>query len=102
MLLNGLFQSNLYIPLTEKEVEHGYIDIFLQRNPLIPDVKYEWVWEIKYLPVKSWRVTSKTRDAARAQLTKYRNAREFAGRSDMRFASIIFIGKDKFEIEEMK
>ncbi|GAP72281.1 AAA ATPase [Candidatus Symbiothrix dinenymphae] len=101
MLLNGLFQSNLYIPLTEKEVEHGYIDIFLQRNPLIPDVKYEWVWEIKYLPVKSWRVTNKTRDAARAQLTKYRNAHEFAGRSDVRFASIIFIGKDKFEIEEL-
>jgi hypothetical protein len=106
MLLNGLFQSKLYVPRTEKEVENGYIDIFLQRSPLLPDIKYEWVWEIKYLKkddaVGSRHATTlqTTRDEAREQLEKYRNSREFVGRSDVRFASIIFIGKDKFEIEE--
>ncbi|GHT22750.1 hypothetical protein AGMMS4957_13350 [Bacteroidia bacterium] len=99
MLLNGLFQSKLYVPRTEKEVEGGYIDIFLQRNPAVPDTKYEWVWEIKYLKKDNEKDFQSTRDAARAQLDKYRNAHEFAERTDVRFASIIFIGKDKFEIE---
>ncbi len=100
MLLNGLFQSKLYVPLTEKEVENGYIDIFLQRSPLLPDIKYEWVWELKYLKKGDRKALHSARHDARAQLEKYRNSREFAGRADMRFASIIFIGKDKFEIEE--
>ncbi|GHT48589.1 hypothetical protein AGMMS49982_00130 [Bacteroidia bacterium] len=98
MLLNGLFQSKLYVPLTEKEVENGYIDIFLQRSPRLPDIKYEWVWELKYLKKGDRKALHSARNDARAQLEKYRNSREFAGRADMRFASIIFIGKDKFEI----
>ncbi|MDR3342058.1 MAG: ATP-binding protein, partial [Treponema sp.] len=49
MLLNGLFQSNLYEPVTEREIDQGYLDMYLQRNPRLPDVKYEWVWELKYL-----------------------------------------------------
>ncbi|GHT48595.1 hypothetical protein AGMMS49982_00150 [Bacteroidia bacterium] len=100
MLLNGLFQSKLYVPLTEKEVENGYIDIFLQRSPRLPDIKYEWVWELKYLKKGDRKALHSARNDARAQLEKYRKSREFAGRADMRFASIIFIGKDKFEIEE--
>ncbi|GHT54108.1 hypothetical protein AGMMS49982_18260 [Bacteroidia bacterium] len=100
MLLNGLFQSKLYVPLTEKEVENGYIDIFLQRSPRLPDIKYEWVWELKYLKKGDRKALHSARNDARAQLEKYRKSHEFAGRADMRFASIIFIGKDKFEIEE--
>ncbi|GHT19425.1 hypothetical protein AGMMS4957_03650 [Bacteroidia bacterium] len=100
MLLNGLFQSKLYVPRTEKEVENGYIDIFLQRSPLLPDIKYEWVWELKYLKKGDRKALQSARNDARTQLDKYRNAREFAERTDVRFASIIFIGKDKFEAEE--
>ncbi len=102
MLLNGLFQSNLYVPRTEKEVEGGYIDIFLQRSPRLPDIKYEWVLEIKYLKKDNEKDLQSIRDAARAQLEKYRNSREFVERTDVRFASVIFIGKDKFEIDEDK
>ncbi|GAP72122.1 hypothetical protein SAMD00024442_25_7 [Candidatus Symbiothrix dinenymphae] len=102
MLLNGLFQSKLYVPLTEKEVENGYIDIFLQRSPRLPNIKYEWVWELKYLKKGDRKALHSARNDARAQLEKYRNSHEFAERTDVRFASIIFIGKDKFEIEEDK
>ncbi|GHT44490.1 hypothetical protein AGMMS49965_20250 [Bacteroidia bacterium] len=100
MLLNGLFQSKLYVPRTEKEVENGYIDIFLQRSPLLPDIKYEWVWELKYLKKGDRKALQSARNDARAQLDKYRKSREFAERADVRFASVIFIGKDKFEAEE--
>jgi hypothetical protein len=100
MLLNGFFQSNLYVPLTETEVENGYVDIYLQRSPRLPDIPCEWVLEIKYIK-KSQAKTAKTaREEARLQLEKYRCSQRFAGRDDLRFASLLFIGKDKYEIEE--
>jgi hypothetical protein len=102
MLLNGLFQSLLYVPLTEREVEGGYMDIYLQRSPLLPDVKYEWVWEIKYLKKndETPEALQAKRDEANVQLQKYRRSQLFAERNDLKFASIIFIGKDRYEINE--
>jgi hypothetical protein len=41
------------------------------------------------------------REEARNQLNKYKQAQCFAGRADLRFLSVIFIGKDRFEIEEL-
>jgi hypothetical protein len=100
MLLNGLFRSRLYIPSSEKEVEHGYIDIFLQRSPLVPDVPYEWVWELKYL--KQVELTeervSAALEAARVQLARYRASALFAGRNDVKFAALLFMGKDRYQI----
>jgi hypothetical protein len=106
MLLNGLFQSKLYLTISELEVTKGYIDIYLQRSHLLPDIPYEWVWEIKY--VKKGDVSGKNKsvlktkqEGARTQLKKYRDSHWFAGRTDMRYLSLIFIGKDKYEIEEV-
>jgi hypothetical protein len=106
MLLNGLFQSNIYLPITEMEVEGGYIDIYLQRSYLLPDIPYEWVWEIKYVKKedaksKKSAVLKEKREEVRTQLQSYRSSALFAGRSDVRFLSVIFIGKDKYEIEEV-
>jgi hypothetical protein len=103
MLLNGLFQSLLYVPLTEREVEGGYMDIYLQRSPLLPDVKYEWVWEIKYLKKndETPEALQAKRDEANVQLQKYCRSQLFAERNDLKFASIIFIGKDRYEINEL-
>jgi hypothetical protein len=101
MLLNGLFQSNLYITITELEVSHGYTDIYLQRNCKRPDIPYEWVWEIKYLKKEDTDKLDKKRDETRIQLRKYRNSHLFADRTDVRYLSLIFIGKDRYEMEEI-
>jgi hypothetical protein len=100
MLLGGLFRSRLYVPDSEREVEHGYIDIFLQRSPLVPDVAYEWVWELKYLKKEdaTEAKVSATLDAARDQLAKYRRSALFAGRDDVKFAALLFIGKEQYQI----
>jgi hypothetical protein len=103
ILLNNLFQSNLYVTITELEVSQGYTDIYMQRSHLLPDIPYEWVWEIKYIGKKDAAdsvLKAKHREA-RVQLEKYRNSPMFAGRSDIRYLSVIFIGKDKYEIEEI-
>jgi hypothetical protein len=41
------------------------------------------------------------REEARAQLEKYRDSYLFAGRTDVRYLSVVFIGKDRYEIEEL-
>jgi hypothetical protein len=88
------------------EVTQGYTDIYLQRSHLLPDIPYEWVWEIKY--VKKGDVAGKKKDVlktkqekARTQLKKYRDSHQFAGRTDVRYLSLIFIGKDKYVMEEL-
>ncbi|MDR1024028.1 MAG: ATP-binding protein [Prevotellaceae bacterium] len=104
LLLNGLFQSKIYVTITELEVSHGYADIYMQRSHLQPDVRYEWVWEIKYIKKKeaaNEKLLKEKRDEARAQLKKYRTSPLFADRTDVRYLSLIFVGKDSYEMEEV-
>ncbi|MDR1222870.1 MAG: PD-(D/E)XK nuclease domain-containing protein, partial [Tannerella sp.] len=104
IILNGLFQSNLYVTVSELEVSSGYADIYMHRNPAIPDIPYEWVWEIKYVKKKdaSRSLLKAKREEARIQLKKYRDSYRFAGRTDVRYLSLIFIGKDRYEMEEIE
>jgi hypothetical protein len=70
----------------------------------LPDIPYEWVWEIKYLKKEDAgkrNVLKEKQEEARAQLKKYRDSSLFAGRTDVRFLSVIFIGKDRYEMEEL-
>jgi hypothetical protein len=104
ILLSGLCQSKLYVPITEMEVTKGYTDIWLKRSHLFPEIPCEWVWELKY--VKKEEATNEAflqekRDEARAQLEKYRDSHLFAGRTDVRYLSIIFIGKSEYECSEL-
>jgi hypothetical protein len=104
MLLSGLFRSRLYVPDSEREVEHGYIDIFLQRSPLLPEVPYEWVWELKYLKKDdaTEAQVATTLEAARMQLEKYRQSALFAGRDDVKFAALLFVGKGQYQLVPLK
>ncbi|MDR1024025.1 MAG: ATP-binding protein [Prevotellaceae bacterium] len=104
ILLNGLFQSKIYITITELEVSQGYVDIYMQRSHLLPDILCEWVWEIKYVKKEdadSEKALKEKRDEARAQLKKYRTTPLFADRTDVRYLSLIFVGKDSYEMEEV-
>jgi hypothetical protein len=103
MILNGLFQSNTYLTISELEVSQGYTDIYMRRSHLLPEIPYEWVWEIKYLKKKdaTESVLKEKREQARVQLKKYRDSSMFAGRTDVRYLSLIFIGKDTYEMEEI-
>ena len=98
MLLNGLFQSRLYVPVSEMEVEHGYIDIWLERSPLLPEIPFEWVWEVKYLKKEDEAQLAAGKAAALAQLEKYRRSDRFRSRTDVKYAALLFTGKDRYEI----
>jgi hypothetical protein len=100
MLLSGLFQSNIYIPVSEREVDGGYIDIYLKRNPSLPDIRYEWLWEIKYVKESDIQTLDAVRSEACKQAKRYLNSKEMSGRNDLKAAVIFFIGKEKYEIIE--
>jgi hypothetical protein len=82
------------------ETNNGYIDIYLRRSPLLPDIKYEWLFEIKY--VKATDATDKSlatlRRNARKQLNSYSGSYQIKDSKDVKKAVILFIGKNKYEL----
>jgi hypothetical protein len=96
LLLSYLFQSKIYIPMSEYETGSGYTDIFLQRNPQLPQIKFEWVLEIKYLKTGDAKNLPQAQKIASEQLHRYIHAHRLEGRSDLKTAIVVFIGKNKF------
>jgi hypothetical protein len=103
LMLAYLFMSNIYIPMSEYETVPGRTDIFLQRNPLQPDIRYEWILEIKYCKTsaKNSEIADKRKEGME-QLTQYFHSHRMKDRPNLKTALIVFIGKNKFEITEQK
>jgi len=104
ILLTILFQGKYYLPLSELENSEGYTDIYLRRGNCYPQIKYEWIWEIKYVKTSFWKRPSEIRKKQKAsiiQLQKYKNSNLFKGRTDVRYLSIVFVGKKNCLIEEV-
>jgi len=108
MLMVCLFQSRVYIPVSETETDSGYIDIYLRRSPLVPDVRYEWIFELKYLKAGEKAIATHRRKAL-DQLHNYSSSAMIKDRTspcplqrgnDLKKAVILFIGKNKFDFFE--
>jgi len=100
MLLSYLFMSEIYVAMSEYETGMGYTDVFLQRHPQLPQVKYEWVLEFKYLKTDEEHHLPKAQKEAADQLQRYINAYRLQGRPDLKTAIVVFIGKNKYVITE--
>jgi len=97
MMLSSLFTSRLYLPVSEDETTEGYTDIYLQKHPAIPDIKFEYVFEIKYAKTGATEAEIKAKfDEAEIQIEKYRKDPRFANRSDVKFSAIVFKGKGEY------
>jgi hypothetical protein len=98
-MLAYLFMSNIYIPMSEYEAVPGRADIFLQRNPLLPEIRYEWVFEIKYCKTSAKkREIADKREEGLKQLKQYLNSFRIKNRPNLKGVLLIFTGKNKFEI----
>jgi len=101
MLLSTLFTSRFYLPVSESENINGYTDIYLQKSLSVQNLKFEYVFEIKYLKSGA---SKKEKDAklteALEQLDKYKKDVRFANRSDIKFVAIVFEGKGDYEAKE--
>jgi hypothetical protein len=100
--MSGFLLNNTLTLASEREIENGYIDIFLQQDTSVTDVKYQWVWELKYLKTNDKNKLTDVKNQATKQLQKYKQAEQFKNKTDVKFAAIIFIGKDSYEIVEVE
>jgi hypothetical protein len=102
LLLAYLFMDKTYIAMSEYETVPGRTDIFLQRNPLSPNARYEWILELKYCQASATKtkIDAKRKEALE-QIDEYINAYRIKDRPGLKAAVIVFIGKDKFEITEV-
>ena len=97
MMLASLFMSRLYLPVSESENINGYTDIYLPRHYAIPDIKYEYVLEVKYAKTDASEIEVKTLlSQAEEQIEKYKKDPRFADREDIKFATIVFKGKGEY------
>jgi hypothetical protein len=102
ILLAYLFMSRIYVPTSEYETVPGSADIYLQRSPLLPQVKYEWLLELKYCKTSApaSEIAAK-REEGLEQINRYARSHRMKDRTDLKAALIVFIGKDKFKITEI-
>jgi hypothetical protein len=97
MMLSTLFISRLYLPVSEDENINGYTDIYLLKHPAIKDIKYEYVFEIKYAKTDATDAEISAKFAeAEAQIEKYKKDVRFAGRDDLKFLAVVFKGKGDY------
>jgi hypothetical protein len=104
IMLTILFQSKYFLPISEMENSEGYTDIYLKRGNLYPQLKYEWVWEIKYVKTSFWKRAAeikKKQKKSMQQLQRYKDSNLFKDRTDVRYLSIVFVGKKNCIIEEL-
>ncbi|GBU25799.1 hypothetical protein R83H12_02457 [Fibrobacteria bacterium R8-3-H12] len=82
----------------EDENINGYTDIYLQKHPAIPDIKFEYVFEVKYAKTGATKADIKAKfDEAEMQIEKYKKDSRFAGREDLKFVALVFKGKGEYE-----
>ena len=96
ILFSYLVTSNLYRPVSEPEVENGYIDIYLERDIRMPEVKYEWIIELKYLRKSEKDKLPEVKEEGLAQLKEYAASRRFMNEDNIKQVLIVFIGKDEY------
>jgi hypothetical protein len=100
LLLAYLFLSKVYVPMSEYEAVPGRADIFLQRNPNLPQVRYEWIFELKYCKTGATdrEIAAKCKEGL-AQLKQYAQSHRLGERPDLKAALLVFTGKNQYLIE---
>jgi hypothetical protein len=99
ILLSYLKLTNVYQFISEREVENGYTDIFLEKGREVPQVEYEWLLELKYIKESDRNQLEQIRQEAVTQLQKYMASREMAGRPNRKAAALLFVEKGEIVLE---
>ena len=105
LLLSILYQTNLYLPISELENSQGYSDIYLQRRDyLYPGIKIDWILELKYVKqtdAENESLISAKKNKAIEQLQRYKSSNLFKDRTDVRYLAVVFVGKKSYWVEEV-
>jgi hypothetical protein len=98
VLLTYLRLTPLYLFVSERELENGYVDILLEKGNAATRV--EWLLELKYIKKENRNQLEEVRKKAFEQLQKYMKSREMmARRSNLKAVALIFIGKSEIVVD---
>jgi hypothetical protein len=112
LLMTYLSLTNTYKVISEREVRKedskgkrkgtGYVDLLLERNELIPNIKVEWLLELKVIKKEDWQKKGQSyfeeiRQKAVQQLREY----QVDGKPQLQKAVLIFIGTDQVIVEKL-
>jgi len=105
ILLTYLSMLDLYIPISEIEMNFGYADIILMVDPKNPDVPYSYITELKYIKKDdaTERVIQAKIDQATAQVKTYYNDKKITRlmkNTKIKTAVFVFIGGEEVRIVE--
>jgi hypothetical protein len=106
ILLCYLDLTDIYRIASEREiVGRGYTDILLQKRRINdvygPEVKVEWVLELKYIKKEDRNQLEQVRREAIHQLKRYTTSGDLAEKPCLKAAVLLFIGKDEIVVEEV-
>lgn len=95
IFLSYLFLSKIYLVKSEYEVENGYIDIALLKQPNV-NPNYFAIIEFKYITKKQYEekgeaIVKEVFDEAVTQLNKYKTSKELKKISNLKKWAIIFV-----------
>jgi hypothetical protein len=100
MLMTYISLSQVYHPLSEKELAQGYCDLFLAVSQQAPAARFAWLLEIKYLPTgaRAAQIEAAFREAAQ-QVARYASDKALVplltGGKELRAGSLVFVGAKK-------
>lgn len=105
-LLAYLNMTNLYQLMPEYELGKGYADFYFRPNPQMPDIRYAYLMEVKYLKrdEPESRITT-LKEEARKQLLKYASdeiVMQTIGGAQLKLITIVFRGWEIVGMEETK
>jgi hypothetical protein len=84
-------------PLSEKEFAQGYCDLFLGASKNVPDARFSWLLELKYLPTgaKAAQVEAAFAEAER-QVARYASDKDLlpllVGDRELKAGMLVFVG----------
>jgi hypothetical protein len=99
VILSYLNLTNIYQFISEGEVGKGYTDILLKKGIGTPQVKYEWLLELKYLKQEDRKQLDPVREKASEQIQNYMASRELVGRPNLKAVALTFVGKDEIVVD---
>jgi hypothetical protein len=103
ILLVFLGLTDTYRVISEREVQNGYPDLLLKKGSVYgvdgPEVKFEWMLELKYIKKKNQKQLERVRKEAQDQLKEYMTSRYMAGRPNLKAVALIFIGKGEIVVD---
>jgi hypothetical protein len=106
ILLCYLDLTDIYRIASEREVVgRGYADILLQKRRINdaygPEVRVEWVLELKYIKKEDRNQLEQIRREAIQQLKRYTTGKDLAEKPCLKAAVLLFVGKEEIIVEEV-